>query len=126
MTIDDVMALVNQLYDRDPADPEHSEIRRAIESLVHGTDDVDNFYCKVKRVEPDDTAALLADAKVYFAVQDADRIDAARFRCLMDNVGTTWIVNLFENELVNPAEIIARIDAKRAQRGPGLPVMEPK
>lgn len=75
--------------------------------------DPDNFLVRVRRADADDTAALLADAKAYFAVQDADRVDAARFRCLMDNVGTVWIEDLFEF-VYEPDEIIARIDAKRA------------
>ena len=87
--------------------------------------DPDNLLVRVRRADADDTAALLADAKVYFAVHEADRIDAARFRCLMDHVGTVWAEDLFEYAY-EPAEIIARIDAKRTQRAAGLPVIEPK
>ncbi len=87
--------------------------------------DPDHFLVKVRRVDADNTAVLLAGAKVHFAMHEADRIDAARFRCLMGNVGTVWIEDLFEFAY-EPAEIIARIDAKRDQRGPGLPVIEPK
>ena len=87
--------------------------------------DPDHFRVKVRRVDADNTAVLLAGAKVHFAMHEADRIDAARFRCLMGNVGTVWIEDLFEFAH-EPAEIIARIDAKRDQRGPGLPVIDPK
>lgn len=87
--------------------------------------DPDHFRVKVRRVDADNTAVLLAGAKVHFAMHEADRIDAARFRCLMGNVGTVWIEDLFEFAR-EPAEIIARIDAKRDQRGPGLPVIDPK
>lgn len=87
--------------------------------------DPDHFLVKVRRVDADNTAVLLAGAKVHFAMHEADRIDAARFRCLMGNVGTVWIEDLFEFAH-EPAEIIARIDAKRDQRGPGLPVIDPK
>ena len=43
----------------------------------------------------------------------------------MDHVGTVWAEDLFEYAY-EPAEIIARIDAKRTQRAAGLPVIEPK
>ncbi len=72
--------------------------------------DPDHFLVKVRRVDADNTAVLLAGAKVHFAMHEADRIDAARFRCLMGNVGTVWIEDLFEFAY-EPAEIIARIDA---------------
>ena len=87
--------------------------------------DPDHFLVKVRRVDADNTAVLLAGAKVHFAMHEADRIDAARFRCLMDHVGTVWAEDLFEYAY-EPAEIIARIDAKRTQRAAGLPVIEPK